>query len=48
MKVGIKFLILAIILVLGYKNLKKPVVSTKVLAIIIALTVVNLVIALAP
>jgi hypothetical protein len=44
MRVGIKFLILAIILVLGYK----PAVSTKVWAIMIALAVVNLVIALAP
>ena len=48
MKVGIKFLILAAILVLGYKNVKKPAVSTKVWAIMIALAVVNLVIALAP
>ena len=47
-KVGIKFLILAVILVLGYKNVKKPVVSTKIWAIMIALAVVNLVIALAP
>ncbi len=48
MKVGIKFLILAVILVLGYKNVKKPVVSTKIWTIMIALAVVNLVIALAP
>jgi len=48
MKVGIKFLILAVILVLGYKNVKKPAVSTKIWATMIALAVVNLVIALAP
>jgi len=47
-RVVIKFLILAIILILGYKNLKKPAVSTKVWAIMIALAVVNLIIALAP
>jgi hypothetical protein len=47
-KVGIKFLILAVILVLGYKNLKKPVVSTKIWAIMVVLAVVNLFIALAP
>ena len=47
-KVGIKFVILAVILVLGYKNVKKPAVSTKIWATMIALAVVNLVIALAP
>jgi uncharacterized membrane protein SirB2 len=47
-KVGIKFLILAVILFLGYKNLKKPAVSTKIWATMIALAVINLVIALAP
>ena len=47
-KVGIKFLLLAVILVLGYKNVKKPAVSTKIWATMIALAVVNLVIALAP
>ena len=47
-KVGIKFVILAIILVLGYKNIKKPAVSTKIWATMVALAIVNLVIALAP
>ena len=47
-KVGVKFVILAIILVLGYKNLKKPAASTKIWATMVALTVVNIVIALAP
>ena len=47
-KVGIKFVILAVILVLGYKNVKKPAVSTKIWATMIALAVVNLFIALAP
>ncbi len=48
MKVGIKFLILAVILVLGYKNVKKPAVSTKIWATMVVLAVVNLFIALAP
>ena len=48
MKVGIKFVILAIILVLGYKNIKKPAVSIKIWATMVALAIVNLVIALAP
>jgi hypothetical protein len=48
LRVGIKFLILAIILILGYKNLKKPAVSTKIWATMVVLTVVNIVIALAP
>ena len=47
-KVGIKFVILAVILVLGYKNIKKPAVSTKIWATMVALAIVNLVIALAP
>jgi hypothetical protein len=47
-KVGVKFLILAIILLLGYKNVKKPVVSTKIWATMVVLAVVNLFIALAP
>ena len=47
-KVGIKFLILAVILFLGYKNYKKATVSTKIWATIVALAIVNLVIALAP
>ncbi|MEJ6627329.1 MAG: hypothetical protein QNL32_05815 [Actinomycetes bacterium] len=47
-KVGIKFLILIVILVLGYKNYKKPVVSTKIWATMVALAVINLFIALAP
>ena len=47
-KVGIKFVILAVILVLGYKNVKKPAVSTKIWATMIVLAVVNLFIALAP
>jgi hypothetical protein len=47
-KVGIKFVILAVILVLGYKNVKKPAVSTKIWATMVVLAVVNLFIALAP
>ncbi len=48
MKVGIKFLILAVILILGYKNVKKPVVATKIWATMVLLAVINLFIALAP
>ena len=47
-KVGIKFLILVIIMVLGYKNYKKATVSTKIWATMVGLAIVNLVIALAP
>ena len=47
-KVGIKFVILAVILVLGYKNVKKPAVSTNIWATMVVLAVVNLFIALAP
>lgn len=46
-KVGVKFLILAVILVLGYKNVKKPSVSVRIWAILIALTVLNIVVATA-
>ena len=46
-KVGIKFLILIIIIVLGYKNVKKPAVSTKIWATMVALALINLFIALA-
>ena len=46
MKVGIKFLFLVIILVLGYMNTKKPAVSTKIWATRVGLTLINLVVAL--
>jgi len=46
-KVGIKLIFLVIILILGYKNYKKPVVSTKIWAIMVALALTNLVIGLA-
>jgi len=45
-KIGIKFLFLVVILILGYKNTKKPSVSTKIWATMVGLTLVNLVIAL--
>ncbi|CAN2242279.1 hypothetical protein MCEMZLE42_01003 [actinobacterium SCGC AAA044-D11] len=45
-KVGIKFLFLVIILVLGYMNTKKPAVSTKIWATMVGLTLINLVVAL--
>ncbi len=46
-KVGIKFLILIVILVFGYKSVKKPSVSTKLWALLIALTLANVFIATA-
>ena len=45
MKVGIKFVILVVILALGYKNVKKPELSKKVWLIMISLTITNIVIA---
>jgi hypothetical protein len=45
-KVGIKLVFLVIILVLGYKNTKKPVVATKIWATMVGLALLNLVIAL--
>jgi hypothetical protein len=45
-KIGIKFAFLVIILVLGFKNSKKPVVSNAVWATMLGLTVVNLAIAM--
>jgi len=45
-KIGIKFLFLVVILILGYKNTKKPSVSTKIWATMVGLTLVNLVIAM--
>ena len=46
-KVGIKFLILIVILVFGYKSVKKPSVSTKLWSLLIALTLANVFIATA-
>jgi hypothetical protein len=45
-KVGIKLIFLVVILILGYKNYKKPVVSTKIWATMVALALINLFIAL--
>lgn len=45
-KVGIKLIFLIVILVLGYKNVKKPFVSTKIWATMVGLALVNLVIAM--
>ena len=45
-KVGIKLVFLVVILVLGYKNYKKPAVSTKIWATMIGLALLNLVIAM--
>jgi len=44
-KVGIKFLVLIVILALGYRNLKKPELPKNVWLTMIGLTVLNLVIA---
>lgn len=45
-KIGIKFIFLVIILVLGFKNYKKPFVSTTIWATMVGLTLANLVIAM--
>ncbi len=44
-KVGIKLLILIAILVIGYKNLKKPVLAKNTWLILVGLTVTNILIA---
>jgi hypothetical protein len=44
-KVGIKFLVLIVILALGYKNLKKPELPKNVWLTMIGLTIFNIVIA---
>lgn len=44
-KIGVKLLILAVILLLGYKNVKKPAVSTVVWASMIGLTTLNIALA---
>ena len=44
-KVGIKFLILIVILALGYKNVKKPALSKNVWLTMVLLTITNIVIA---
>ena len=44
-KVGIKFVILVVILALGYKNVKKPELSKNVWLMMIGLTITNIVIA---
>jgi hypothetical protein len=44
-KFGVKGLVLAVILTLGYKNLKKPVLKNSIWASMLGLTVLNIVIA---
>jgi hypothetical protein len=44
-KVGIKLVVLIVILALGYKNVKKPVLSKSVWLTMIGLTIFNIVIA---
>ncbi len=44
-KVGIKFLVLVVILALGYKNVKKPELPKNVWLTITGLTVLNIIIA---
>jgi uncharacterized integral membrane protein len=46
-KVGIKFLVLIVIMLLGYKNQNKPKISTAVWATMLGLTVLNVFIAVA-
>jgi hypothetical protein len=45
MKVGVKFLVLIVILALGYKNVKKPELPKNVWLTMMGLTVFNIVIA---
>jgi chromate transport protein ChrA len=44
-KFGVKGLVLAVILTLGYKNLKKPVLKNSIWATMLGLTILNIVIA---
>jgi hypothetical protein len=44
-KVGIKFVILVVILALGYKNVKKPELSKNVWLTMLGLTLTNIIIA---
>jgi hypothetical protein len=44
-KVGIKMLILLVILVIGYVNLKKPVLTKNTLILLVGLTTTNILIA---
>ena len=44
-KIGVKTLVIATLLFLGYKNVKKPVLSTKVWQAMIGLTLLNVSIA---
>mgnify|MGYP003338428444 FL=1 len=46
-KFGIKLIILIVILSLGYRNVKKEIVSTKFLSTLLALVIVNIFIAVA-
>jgi hypothetical protein len=45
MKVGIKFLIVLALLVIGFVNVKKKTYSTKTFAVMLGLTVLNILIA---
>ena len=44
-KFGVKALVLVVILTLGYKNLKKPVLKNSIWATMLGLTILNIVIA---
>ena len=44
-KFGVKALVLVVILTLGYKNLKKPVLKNSIWAAMLGLTILNIVIA---
>jgi hypothetical protein len=44
-KFGVKGLVIAVILTLGYKNIKKPILKNSVWATMLGLTILNIVIA---
>ena len=44
-KFGVKGLVIAVILTLGYKNIKKPVLKNSIWATMLGLTILNIVIA---
>jgi hypothetical protein len=44
-KVGVKFLVLIVIMILGYQNQNKPKISTPIWATMLGLTVLNVLIA---
>lgn len=45
MKVGVKFLVLMAIMIIGYQNQSKPIISSKIWGTLLGLTVLNVFIA---